>query len=135
MEAKFKNCKYRDLNCSILITVLRCLIREFFCYPDVNRMSKWALHGVDFRSLISFKNHLFNCRGLTARNCIPVSEYYRIRNQHDDAKIRADVCGTESIIMWAITVEENPDLVDLNAFSDLIDCYVYYPVKESVKDQ
>lgn len=96
VTAKSLSCKYRIVrNSSFSITAL-LLIRAFLCYSDVFSMSKWALNGVDFRCLISFKNHLFDSPELDQRNCITLSEYRRIRNQHDDAKIRDAVSGTEA---------------------------------------
>jgi len=97
-------------------------------------MSTWAIKNVDFRSLISFKNHLFDSAELDQLNCIPMSEYRRIQNCHDDAKIRNEVCGTDDTILRIIKAEGRPLHVDLNSFSDLVDLYVYYPVKESAKN-
>ena len=65
-------------------------------------MSTWAIKGVDFRSLISFKNQLFDSPALNSENCIPMDEYKRIRNKHEDAMIQAEVGGTDQMIFKAM---------------------------------
>ena len=37
--------------------------------------------------------------------------------------------------MTAIKAKDDPEKVDLNSFSDIVDLYVYYPLKESIKNQ
>ena len=98
-------------------------------------MSTWATNGVDFRSLISFKNQLFDSPALNNENCIPMDEYKRIRNSHEDAKIQAEVGGTDHMIFKAMGVDPVTNLIDMNIFADLVDVYIYYPVKEAVKSQ
>ena len=98
-------------------------------------MRKWAINEINFRSLISFKNALFNSPELDLKNNIPIREYCRIRNSHDDFKIRNELCGTEDFMIQAVVSKDDPEKLCLNNFSDLIDCYVYFPVKESIKNQ
>ena len=98
-------------------------------------MSIWATKGVDFRSLISFKNQLFDSPALNSENCIPLDEYKRIRNRHEDAMIQAEVGGTDHMIFKTLGMDPDTNLIDLNYFADLVDVYIYYPVKEAVKSQ
>mmetsp|Transcript_24000 Transcript_24000/g.29837 ORF Transcript_24000/g.29837 Transcript_24000/m.29837 type:complete len:107 (+) Transcript_24000:110-430(+) len=97
-------------------------------------MSMWARCNVDFRYLISFKNNLFDSPELDPFNRISLQEYRRIRNEHDNAKIKNEVSGTDHMILNAITCEDNSNMVELNKFADLVDLYVYHPVKEAIKN-
>ena len=49
--------------------------------------------------------------------------------------IQAEVAGTDHLIFKAIGKDSDSDMIDLNNFADLIDVYIYYPVKEAVKSQ
>ena len=45
------------------------------------------------------------------------------------------MCGTDDMILPVILAKGKANSIDLNSFSDLVDLYVYYPVKESIKNQ
>jgi len=103
--------------------------------PCCCRINVWERSKLDFRSLISFKNQLFDSPALNSNNVIPVTEFKRIATAHDSAMIKAQVGGTEDLILKEIAVPDNPAMCDLNRFSDLVDLYVYMPSKESGKHQ
>ena len=80
--------------------------------------------------MIAFKNMLFDSQSLN-KNChIPISEFRTIRANHDSALIKRNVAGTEDSIFKEIAVEGSPGLLDLNLFNDLVDLYVYVPIKD-----
>lgn len=79
--------------------------------------------------LITFKNSLFDSPNLDQMNCIPMSEFRRIRGNHDNAQIKNMIAGTEDTVLKEITVGEN-GLCDLNKFNDMVDLYVYLPNKD-----
>ena len=94
------------------------------------RVKTWNEKGIDFRALISFKNALFDCPDLNRQNQIPVSEFRRIRGDHDNGMIKNYIHGTEDMILGEICDEQG--LVDLNTFSDIVDMFVYLPNKEAI---
>ena len=80
--------------------------------------------------MISFKNMLFDSKFLD-KNChIPIAEFRQIRSSHDNGLIKDAVSGTEEIIFKEIGVQGHPGMLDLNRFNDLVDLYVYVPIKD-----
>lgn len=59
----------------------------------------WARVELDFRALVTFKNKLFDSPDLDKNNCIPVSEFHRIRSEHDSGLIKAMIGGTEDTVL------------------------------------
>ena len=70
---------------------------------------------------------------MTLENKIPVEEFVRIRASHDNAQIRQNLMGTEELVLAEI-IDQDSGLVDLNAFSDLVDLFMFLPNKEKVFD-
>ena len=93
------------------------------------RLKQWNARSLDFRSLLSLKNMLFDSPDLTRENKIPVSEFRRIRSEHDHAPIKNKLAETEDLIISEITDQQG--MVDLNAFSDVVDLFIYLPNKDS----
>lgn len=91
-------------------------------------MKKLSENKVDFRQLIAFKNNLFSSPHLSNANTIPVFEFKRIKQEIEFADIRNDIKQTEEIILKECCVEEG--MVDLNVFSDIVDLFVYFPVRQ-----
>ena len=93
----------------------------------------WNQKEVDFRLMYAFKNQLYASPLLSPENRIPVSEFVRLRSQHDHYSIRNRLSGTEDIIIQEI---QDPDtgLLDLNQFSDLVDLFMFLPNTEKVND-
>ena len=89
----------------------------------------WNRAELDFRVMISFKNRLFESPDLDKENCIPLSEFRRIRSEHDNGKIKQLIANTEDLVIREISVG-NSGLVNLDKYSDLIDLFVYMPNKE-----
>lgn len=83
--------------------------------------------------MINFKNQLFDSRDLSLENKIPVSEFRRIRSESESGHIRQNVADTEELILKEIAKDEN-QLVDLNAFSDIVDLFVYMPNLDEKKE-
>ena len=79
--------------------------------------------------MIAFKNNLFNSPHLSQVNTIPVFEFKRIKQEIEFADIRNDIKQTEEIILKECCIEEG--MVDLNIFSDIVDLFVYFPVRLS----
>lgn len=94
----------------------------------------WNQRELDFRLVVNFKNQLYGSPILSQENMIPVSEFQRIRANHDNAQIRQGLMGTEDLVLQEI-IDPSSNLVDLNIFSDLVDLFMYLPNKEKVNDQ
>lgn len=92
-------------------------------------MKKLSENKVDFRQLITFKNNLFSSPHLSKDNTIPVFEFKRVKQEIEFADIRNDIKQTEEIILKECCVEQG--IVDLNVFSDIVDLFVYFPVRQS----
>lgn len=122
-------------------------------YFDIIKM--WNQRQVDFRILQNFKNLLYGSPYLlTAENKLPVSEFERIRRDHDSFTIRGpDILGyppkkgilkgqfeqhaphlePAANLLKEITDPET-SLVDLSMFSDILDLFMYLPNKEKAND-
>jgi len=83
--------------------------------------------------MINFKNQLFESKDLSPENKIPVSEFRRIRSESESGHIRQNVVDTEELLLKEIAKGEN-QLVDLNAFSDIVDLFVYMPNMDEKKE-
>lgn len=53
---------------------------------------------------------------------------------HDNAQIRQNIMGTEELVLNEV-VDLDSGMVNLNAFSDLVDLFMFLPNKEKVFDQ
>ena len=84
--------------------------------------------------MLSFKNQLYGSANLTYDNKLPVSDFIRIRAEHDNSQIRQMILGTEDVLIQEIADPDQPGLVDLNLFSDLIDLFIFTPNSEKVND-
>ena len=82
---------------------------------------------MDFRQLIGLKDTLFDCPDLTPDNTIPVAEFRRILAEHDNEVIKDCIGGAEEAILKEI--QDDSGQVCLNSLSDLVDLFVYLPVK------
>lgn len=91
-------------------------------------VKQWNKSGPDFRSLITFKNLLFDSPDLTRENKIPISEFRRIRAEHDNGQIKAQLCGTEDAVVTEISDDQG--FCDLNVFADIVDLLVFLPSKD-----
>ena len=52
--------------------------------------------------MLSFKNQLYGSANLTYDNRVPVSEFIKIRSEHDNAQIRQMILGTEDVLLHEI---------------------------------
>ena len=52
--------------------------------------------------MLSFKNQLYGSVNLTYDNRLPVSEFIKIRSEHDNAQIRQMILGTEDVLLQEI---------------------------------
>ena len=84
--------------------------------------------------MFSFKNMLYGSTEMTMDNKLPISEFIRIRQSHDNPQIKMMILGTEMDLIKEITDPET-GMVDLNQFSDMVDLFMYLPNTEKVNDQ
>lgn len=77
---------------------------------------------------MGLKIALFRSPLLTAANRVPVDEFTRIAQDSEFAAIRSQIGGCQDLILQEVCDREG--LVDLNAFSDLVDLFVYFPSKQ-----
>ena len=82
---------------------------------------------VNFRELINFKNALFDSSSLTPENKITTEEFERIRAASDHITVREGLRQIHATIAKEVCDEHS--MVDLNAFCNLVDLYVYLPTK------
>ena len=94
----------------------------------------WNQRELDFRLMLSFKNQLYGSPYLSAENKIPITEFMKIRAEHDNGQIRQMIMGTEDVLLQEIADPYSSELVDLNLFSDIVDLFMYMPNSEKVND-
>ena len=56
--------------------------------------------------MLSFKNQLYGSANLTYDNKLPVSDFIRIRAEHDNSQIRQMILGTEDVLIQEIADPE-----------------------------
>ena len=84
--------------------------------------------------MLSFKNQLYGSPYLSAENKLPITEFMKIRAEHDNGQIRQMIMGTEDVLLQEIADPYSLELVDLNLFSDIVDLFMYMPNSEKVND-
>ena len=94
----------------------------------------WNKKELDFRHMFTFKNQLYGSPELTIENRLPVSEFNRIRSEHDNMQIRGGIVGTEEQLI-AELLDPETRMINLNTFSDLVDLFMYLPNTEKVFNQ
>ena len=65
---------------------------------------------------------------------LPVTEFVKIRQNHDNEQIKGKIMRTEDLLLSEI-VDPSHGLVDLNSLSDIIDAFIFLPNTEKVNDQ
>ena len=79
--------------------------------------------------MIAFKSQLFECKSLNDENMIPVAEFRRIRSESESGLVKKHLADTEELLLREIGQGDH-NMVDLNAFTDMVDLYCYMPGME-----